>query len=123
MYGVPADLDLTGFHGARLFQIAVAEHNLHFNFQEADAVPLRYILVEGGWELRTADGEIVDQRQEHATREVYRIHQLLGRAVVDSSIDPPRSFALRFDSGLELRVFDDSEQYESFSIQPGDVYV
>ena len=123
MYGVPADLDLTGFHGATLVQIGVAEHTLHFNFQEAGPGPLRYILVEGGWEVRTAAGDIRDQVQEHATRDCYRIHRLLSQSVVSTSVDAPRSFALRFESGLELRVFDDSEQYESFSIQPGDVFV
>ena len=123
MYGVPPDLDLTGFHGATLVQIGVAEHTLHFNFQEAAAGPLRHILVEGGWEVRTAAGDVLDQVQEHATREYYRIHLLLSQSVVSSSVDAPRSFALRFESGLELRVFDDSEQYESFSIQPGDVFV
>jgi hypothetical protein len=30
---------------------------------------------------------------------------------------------LRFDNGYTLRVFDHSTQYESFSIQPGDIYV
>ena len=123
MYGVPDDLDLTGFHGATLIQIALAEHNLYFHFQDTDAGPLRSILVEGGWEVRAADGEVLDQVQAHAAREYYRVHRLLGQSVVSSSVDAPRSFALRFGSGLELRVFDDSEQYESFSIQPGDVFV
>ena len=123
MYGVPTDLDLTGFHGATLIQIALAEHNLYFHFQEAEAGPVRSILVEGGWEVRAADGELVDQVQEHATREYYRVHRLLSQSVVGSSVDAPRSFALRFTSGLQLRVFDDSEQYESFAIHPGDVFV
>jgi hypothetical protein len=48
---------------------------------------------------------------------------LLGQLVVSSQIDPPRSFSLRFGNGLVLRVFDNSPQYESFSIQPGDIHV
>lgn len=36
--------------------------------------------------------------------------------VVRFSIDPPRSFTLFFDNGLALTIFDDSEQYESFSV-------
>jgi hypothetical protein len=61
-------------------------------------------------------GDIVDRAEEHETRESYRIHRLIDIAVARFSIDPPASFALFFDNGLALTVFDDSEQYESFSI-------
>jgi len=43
--------------------------------------------------------------------------------VAGTEVDAPRSFALRFAGGEELRVFDDSDQFESFSIQPGDIFV
>jgi hypothetical protein len=123
MHGVPANLDLTGFHGATLIQIGVAEQTLHFVFQPPLPNPLHYIMVEGAWEIRDAGGAILDRVQEHASRDVYRIHKLLSRDVVGSVVDAPRSFTLRFDSGHELQVFDDSRQYESFSIQPVDVFV
>jgi hypothetical protein len=58
----------------------------------------------------------VDRAEEHETRESYRIHRLIDAAVARFSIDAPRSFTLFFDNGLALTVFDDSEQYESFSI-------
>jgi hypothetical protein len=54
---------------------------------------------------------------------VIRVHQLPGHSVVGFELDPPRSFSLRFASGQELRIYDDSERSESFSIQPGDVFV
>jgi hypothetical protein len=123
VHGVPATLDLTGFHGATLIQIGVAEHTLHFVFQPPLPKPLHYIMVEGSWEVRDSDGAILDQVQEHASRHVYRIHKLLGHDVVGSVVNAPGSFTLRFDSGHQLQVFDDSRQYESFSIQPGDIFV
>ena len=123
LYGVPADLDLSGFHGTTLILIGVAEHTLHFTFQPETPAPLHEIVVEGGWEVRDSNGALVDRVAEHATREVYRIHRLLSRTVVASTLDAPRSFTLRFDSGYSLTIYDDSEQYESFSIQPGDVFV
>jgi hypothetical protein len=43
--------------------------------------------------------------------------------VVDTEVSAPRWFALRFNGGEVLRVFDDSEQFESFSIQPGSIIV
>jgi hypothetical protein len=123
MHGVPADLNLTGFHGATLIQIGVAEHTLHFVFQSSLPNPLQSIMVESSWEIRDADGAILDRVQEHAARDVYRIHRLLSHDVVSSVVDAPRSFTLRFNSGHQLQIFDDSPKYESFSIQPGDTYV
>ena len=120
MHGVPANLDLTAFHGAPLEQIALGEHQIQFRF---GAERRTEIGVEGHWELRGPDGALLDQQMETREREVYRIHVLLSRTVTDSHVNAPRSFALTFDSGHVLRVFDDSTHYESFSIQPGDVYV
>ena len=34
-----------------------------------------------------------------------------------------KSFTLIFQNGHALTVFDENEQYKSFSIQPGDIYV
>ena len=120
MYGVPAHLNLSAFHGATLDQIALGAFDLQFHFSGA-AHP--HIGVEGHWELRGPDGVVLDQQMENAERTAYRLHVLLGRTVTASDVDPPRSFALTFDNGHVLRVFDDSPEYESFSIQPGDVFV
>lgn len=120
MYGVPADLNLTPFHGAALEQIALGEYIVHFRFA---GNPLREIAVEGAWELRAVDGSLIDRNQENADRGAYRIHVLLGRIVLGSEVRAPRSFMLRFDSGHTLEIFDDQSQYESFSIQPGDIFV
>lgn len=123
LYGVPADLDLSGFYGATLIQIGVGENTLHFVFQPPVPRPIHTIMVEGGWVVRDDEGVPIDQVQEHSTRDAYRVHRLLSRDVVGSSLDAPRSFTLKFDSGHELEIIDDSTQYESFSIQPGDIYV
>jgi hypothetical protein len=123
MHGVPPDLDLSRFLGATLVQICLGAHQVQFHFQGADAwgpkVPS--ISVEGGWELRDAAGSLVDEDQEHLEREVYRLHRLLAGEVVGTEVDAPDSFALRFDGGEELRIFDDNAHYETFSI--GDLHV
>ena len=120
MHGVPTDLDLSAFHGALLEQIALGLHIVHFRFG-AERRP--EISIEGHWELRGPDGALLDQQTEPQVREAYRVHVLLGCTVIASAVDAPRSFALTFDSGHVLRVFDDSAEYESFSVQPGNVYV
>ncbi len=115
MNGVPADLDLTFFHGAEVIQVCLGQYQLQIHFQPAGA-----IFIEGGWELLDAAGERIDRSYDAPERPPYQLHRLLGRRVVGSEVAAPISFALRFDGGDLLRVFDDSEQFESFHIQPGD---
>ena len=126
MYGVPRDLDLNRFVGATLIQICLGEFQVQFHFQTASrggSEGMLHIDVERRWELRDATGRIVDGAEPNSRRDAYRLHRLLGHAVAGTEVDAPRSFALRFAGGEELRVFDDSDQFESFSIQPGDIFV
>jgi hypothetical protein len=43
MYGVPANLDLTFLHGAKLTQVCLGQYEVQFHFH-----PIGSILVEGG---------------------------------------------------------------------------
>jgi hypothetical protein len=119
MYGVPTDLDLRPFQGATLVQIAIGDFQLQFHF-DSDA----RIAVEGGWQLLGPSGEIIEcasRGESNSDRNDSEVLVLLGRAVEGGSVHSPEYFELRFERGLVLRVFDDSDRYESFSIQPGDI--
>ena len=119
MYGVPSDLDLSRFKGATLIFLGIGEFQVQFSFQ-----PKCSISAEGKWELRDSAGVLVDESADtNAERDFYRLHIILGKSVESYSVSAPDSFSLRFESGHTLTVFDDSKQYESFSIQPGDIYV
>lgn len=119
MYGVPTDLDLSRFKSATLIQIAIGEHQVQFHFH-----PEGCISVHGKWELRDSPGVLVDESTDtNAERDAYRLHVILGKVVESYSVSAPHSFSLQFETGHALTVFDDCKQYESFSIQPGDIYV
>ena len=118
MHGVPKDLDLSIFVGKALSLVGIGEHQVSFHFH-----PEGLVTVEGDWEARGPDGNVIDRSMENSQRTEYRVHRLLGHEVVASEIDAPRSFSLNFSNGVVLQVFDNSKEYESFSIQPGDVYV
>jgi hypothetical protein len=118
MYGVPADLDLSRFKGAVLIQLSIGEFQVQFHFH-----PIGTISVVGKWELKDAVGSLIDGMKPNAERDALYIHVLLGESVKDYSLDAPRSFSLRFESGHVLTIFDDSPEYETFSIQPGNVFV
>jgi hypothetical protein len=119
MHGVPQNLNLERFRGSILTQICLGEFQQQFHFVE----PSLSISVEGSWQVSNATGELIDRSLENKSRDAYRIHRLLGRSVVGQVVNPPQSFTLRFDNGWSLTVFDDSREYESFSIQPGDIFV
>jgi len=122
MYGVPESLDLRGLQGARLYQVTWREHSVEFVFYSVQ-VPLWTINVEGGWELRDGSGVIIDRSMENSDRRAFYAGLNIGKAIVDTRLNPPQWFELEFDDGTVLRVLDDSTEYESFSIQPGDIYV
>jgi hypothetical protein len=121
MYGVPKDLPLDPFVGHELNQVALGRFQMQLRFSGCGSIS-----IEGRWELRDPDGAIVDCWQDHAARDCYRIYRILDLSVSRFEIDAPASFTLVFEPSYRLTVFDDSPQYESFSVnldgKPG-VYV
>lgn len=85
--------------------------------------PSGTIGVEGEWELLAADGSPIDRQQEPDARYGYRIHHLLLHDVTGFHVSAPDWFSLTFDNGMVLKIYDASSDYESFSIQPGNIYV
>jgi len=118
MYGVPKDLPIQRFVGDALFQVRIGTDGVHFVFGHAGT-----IAVGGHWELVDASGAVVDRYCEHGKRESYRLHVILNADVSGANLDPPRSFSLTFATGHRLTVYDDSPNYESFSIYPDDSHV
>jgi hypothetical protein len=111
MYGVPVDLPIDRFVGDSLTQVRIGIDGVHFAFSQTGIIS-----VFGLWQLHDADGAIIDQSQEHSDRQYYRIYILLNADITNYSIDPPRSFALRFSTGHQLIIYDDTPQYESCTI-------
>jgi hypothetical protein len=119
MYGVPADLDLSRLKNGVLVQLCLGQYQLQFHFH-----PSGSISVEGKWELRDADDMLVDGGERDVlSKDAIRAHRLLGKRVNEASVDAPRSFSLCFEGGDVLTIYDDSSEYESFSIQPGNIFV
>ena len=119
MYGVPTDLDLSRFKDGVLIQLCLGEYQVQFHFH-----PSGSISAEGKWELRDAGGTLVDGVERGASRgEAIHVHRLLGKRVSGTSLEAPRSFSLIFEGGDVLTIYDDSREYESFAIQPGDIFV
>jgi hypothetical protein len=115
MYGVPPDLPLSRLIGHSLDAITLCRYQICFRFDEGTL-----ITSTTAWEVRGPGGALLDSAQEHAERESYRVHQIIGIPVSSFSIDVPRSFTLVFGSGHALTISDDGPQYESCTLDfPG----
>jgi hypothetical protein len=117
VYGVPEDLDLQFLHGADVIQVCLGLSQVQFVFH-----PEANISVEGDWILYAADGSELDRSRPSPRQEAFQLHRLLGQRVEKTTVSSPSWIALHFESGELLRIFDDSE-YESFSIQPGNIFI
>lgn len=118
MYGVPADLPLQRFIGQECTLIGIGRFEIRFLFASCGDIH-----VNSRWEICDDRGRIIDRMVEHAERTSYCIHKIIDIPVNRFEIDPPRSFTLHFENGWSLTIFDDSDQYESFSIHPDRIYV
>ena len=118
MYGVPAELDLKFLCGAELIQLCLGLYSIQLHVH-----PTGDISIEGDWELLDGTARLADCNCWGPGRGPYQLHALLGQHVTATEVAAPKSFALQFNSGHLLRVFDNSPEHESFSIQPGDIIV
>jgi hypothetical protein len=113
MHGIkPEDIQhLLPLCGTTLTQICVGEYQIIFHFHPAGSIS-----VEGHCELLEPTRTVVDSWDRGARSENFRFCDLLRQSVIDISIDSPKSFVATFSNSWRLRVVDDSEQYESFSV-------
>lgn len=122
MYGVPPDLNLAPFMGARLINIGLGLANTLFVF-EMKALECAEINAEGRWDAIAPDGPVLGgrprQEDDHRPEATLELADLLGRLVEDVALDPPSSFELRLSGGVRLRFYDDSDEFESMTIEPG----
>jgi len=115
MYGVPDTLELPFLLDAELSQLCIGETHIQFNFS-----PNGSIGVEGDWELLDSSGEVIE---ESCSGPLVLTQKLIGKCVTDYIIDAPKSVSILFENGFTLIIFDSSEQYESFTIEPGGIIV
>lgn len=125
MHGVPPDLDLTDLYGGRLDQICLGPFDLQFRFSTGHRFS-----VWGEWKLLDAGGGLLDESvgavsegPGNQSRNGWRVRDLLSDIVEMVEVDAPESLSVRFTSGRVLLLRDGSREFESLSIQPGDIYV
>lgn len=113
----PEDIKyISHLRNATLTMVCVGQYQLDFVFS-----PTGNISVEGRCELLDNSVRQIDVWERGTRSAAFLFFDLLGESVIDVAIDSPKSLKLVFSKGQSLRVIDNSEQYESFSV--GGLYV
>jgi hypothetical protein len=114
MYGLPEDLDLSFFVGTTLIQLGMGEHQIQFVLH-----PNVRLSVESTMRLTSATG--LNSRVEDGYREEAGVLlPLISHDVERASRTPSGALRLEWSNGAVLEVDDDSDQYESYTINHGE---
>ena len=111
MHRIPKSLDLAPLLGLEVIQVEIGQNEVIFNF-----FPDGMIRLEGGWILKGEDGTVIDHSMEHAARDAWRVHKVLGCKIVKCVVRDDQHLDIFFD-GAVLEIQDDSDNYETFAIE------
>ncbi len=109
MYGLPLDVDLSFFHERTLLQVCFGAHDLRLRFDGDVSVS-----VEAAIGCGEPAGAILkyDSFRDAATTLLTFLNQTVHAAEGNVS----GTLTLRFKNGAAIAVFDDSVNYESYTI-------
>jgi len=113
MYGLPHDVDLGFFIGKELSSVHFARHSLILHFDGDVSVTVTSSI---GW--ASPDGAI--QRHDDFRQVAPQVLGLLNQPVTSATAVDAGTLSLQFADGSRLYVYDDSKEYESYTIKNGD---
>jgi|GEM_PF-1801356 len=99
--------------GQEIIQVAVGKFQIQFATGPKND---HGISIEGRCELLNMGGQIVDVWDRGQRSSQFRFFDLPGTTIEGVSIDTSRSFIAFCSDGFQLRVIDNSDRYESFSV-------
>ena len=110
MYGLADDTDLSFFNNIELSLVAVGKYSIRFVFENDIDILVhdsRFEHFNAAGVLLTPDGEFKDGARS--------LPSLIGQIAVSGRNDDG-VLVIDFDNGESLRLYDDSEHYESYVI-------
>jgi hypothetical protein len=125
MTGLPSNLPLKLFRGARVVAVQPLENITYFVLERpahnCGSQNRISIGVESTWQLTNAAGDVVAAGVPLPGAGTAHL-DIVGCKVVSSVIDGPSSFSLNLTTGLVLGIFVRDDGFESFSIPEANVY-
>lgn len=117
MYRIPADLDLNDILGSAIHFIGWGRYQMQFHFHSG-----RKIFVEGKIELYRNNQVISTWNDQDQWSNLF-IQDVLEIKVKNYLVESERVLAIDFENGYTLRLYDDSDQYESMQLEPGTIII
>jgi hypothetical protein len=116
MYGRidPAQMstaNISFFIGSFLTQVCFGKFDLGLNFDR----PASSIMIQSSCGIQTASGAL----EKYDITDVTQLRGFLNRDVTGATWGEEGTLILEFEGGDRLMVFDDSDQYESYTISHG----
>ncbi len=111
MHRIPKGLDLSPLVGLEITSLSIGQHEVILRFHPEGSVRM-----EGAWTLKDKKGIIIDESMEHADRDSWRIHKLLGSKIAKCVVRDGQHLDVHFDDYV-LEIEDDSDHYETFAIE------
>ncbi len=109
MYGLPRDVDLAFFIGKTLLQVCIGAHDLILNFDGDVSVTVTSAVA-----CRGSNASI--EKYSDFREAAYAVAALLNHSVISAEGDDAGTLAITFDGGEVLFIYDDSREYESYTI-------
>lgn len=114
MYGLPSDVDLTFFSGARLLQVCIGENEVILNLHPGISV-----MIASAVRLSTPDG--AEQSGEDARKAGTMLLPYLGNVIREATGAPDGTLEISWaESGHVLEIFDSWREFESYTIRAGE---
>lgn len=110
MFGLPKDFDGSIFLSRTLEQICLNENTIYFHFDRGI-----FISVESAYSYFEADLVSDDQLTEVPKFDA-NVLRLLGKSIRRATGSSDGTLSLVFETGQMLKIFDTSDQYESYKM-------
>ncbi len=129
MHGLQPDFPVSIFNGARLSAVRPLTGIFYFDFVRnvapADSGwPATFSLgVENTWRLHSDHGGVVASATGSEGPAVNVIGEFVGQQVTAANVVSERSFTFTFESGVQVEILDDSDEYETFCIPELAIYI
>jgi hypothetical protein len=117
MYGIPADLNLSKLIGIQIKGINVVEFMTVIQFEDGTT-----ICIEGEAKITKNDVVITQWKQESGWN-TNQYALMIGKLVSSYEVITPRELVINLMEGLQIHIFDNSNEYESFHIYPEGIHI